>query len=671
MTESTFSTLSREGGGSGEILWAPSQADRERANITRYAEWLAEHRGLGFDSYPALWQWSVTEIEAFWESIFQYFELIAHQPYSSVLPSRAMPGATWFPGAEVNYAEHALRRRDDHIAVIAGGEDRPVTQLTYAELAEQVAAAAAGLRALGVARGDRVGGFLPNVPETLVAFLATASIGAIWSCCSPEFGVPSVVDRLQQIEPRVLFAVPGYRYNGKWFDRRDAVRGIVDALPSLQAVVLVGGEVNDANLPGHVVPFEHLLAFRAGRGAALSFDPVPFEHPLWVLYSSGTTGLPKPIVHGHGGILLEHMRCLSLQTDLKEDDRFFWFSSTGWMMWNKLISGLLLGCTIVLYDGSPSYPDLNVLWRFAEQTGMTYFGTSAPFLLACRKAGIQPGHEFDLSPLRGMGSTGAPLPPEGFRWVYEAVSPNLLLGSTSGGTDVCTSFVGPCPLLPVRAGEIQCRYLGVKAEAFDEHGRSLIDEVGELVITEPLPSMPVFLWNDPDFKRYRESYFDVYTGVWRHGDWIRITPEGSCVIYGRSDSTLNRGGVRMGTSEFYRVVEDIPEVADSLVVDTSRLGAEGRLLLFIVLREGAQLDDELRAGIRRALSQQLSPRHVPDEIHAVASIPRTLNGKKLEVPVKRVLAGVPVEKAASEDAMSNPESMQFFVDLARSNGAAP
>jgi acetoacetyl-CoA synthetase len=647
-----------------EVLWEPSAEFIAGSEMARYLSWLGETRDLKFESYADLWQWSVAEIEEFWASIWDYFQIIAHAPYSEVLPSRAMPGARWFPGAQLNYTEHALRRRDDHPAVIAGGEDRPLTTLTYAELANEVAACAAGLRRLGVGRGDRVGGFLPNVPEALVAFLAAASLGAVWSCCSPEFGVPSVVERLQQIEPKVLLAVPGYRYNGRWFDRREAVAEIVAQLRSLEAVVWVVAADAGSAVPSAPVQTTWSELLGPNMGVSLEFESVPFDHPLWILYSSGTTGLPKPIVHGHGGILLEHLRCLSLQTNVGPDDRFFWFSSTGWMMWNKLISGLLLGATIVLYDGSPSYPDLNVLWRFAEQTEMTYFGTSAPFLLACRKAGLEPGRDFDLTRLEGMGSTGAPLPPEGFRWVYDAVSSKLLLGSTSGGTDVCTSFVGASPLLPVRAGEIQCRYLGIKAEAFDPQGHSIIDEVGELVITEPLPSMPIYLWNDPEFERYRESYFSVYPGVWRHGDWIRITPSGSCVIYGRSDSTLNRGGVRMGTSEFYRVVEDIPEVADSLVVDTSRLGAEGRLLLFVVLREGVELDEGLRGRIRRALALQLSPRHVPDEIYAVEQIPRTLNGKKIEVPVKRILAGVPAEKAASEDAMSNPDSLRFFVDLA-------
>lgn len=649
-------------------MWEPSAEQVERANVTRYMHWLREKKGLNFDSYDRLWDWSVDDIAAFWESIWEFFEIQARRPYTTPLADRSMPGAQWFPGAELNYTEHALRRRDDHPALIFRSEFGAAQTMTYSELADRVAAAAAGLRRLGVVRGDRVAGFLPNVPETLIAFLATASLGAIWSCCSPEFGVRSVVERLQQIEPKVLLTVDGYRYNGKPFDRRDAVREILRQLPSVETVVILPALEPFGWTPGSAASMSWAELVRDSE--PLQFEAVPFDHPLWVLYSSGTTGLPKPIVHGHGGILLEHLRCLSLQTGLGPDDRFFWFTSTGWMMWNKLISGLLLGATIVLYDGSPNYPDLGALWQLAAETGITCLGTSAPYLLACRKAGLEPGQSYDLSHLKSIGSTGAPLPPEGFQWVYKTVKADVLLGSTSGGTDVCTSFVGPCPILPVRAGEIQCRFLGAKVEAFDEQGNSVLNQVGELVITEPMPSMPLFLWNDPDRQRYRESYFDMFPGVWRHGDWIKITAEGGCVIYGRSDSTLNRGGVRMGTSEFYRVVEDIEQVADSLVVDTSGLGSEGQLLLFIVPREGTRLDDQLEHLIRERLSRELSPRHVPNAIYAVDAIPRTLNNKKLEVPVKRILAGVALGQAASLDAMSNPESLQFFADLAKTRAVS-
>lgn len=651
----------------GALLWEPSEAVKARANLTHYLRWLERTRGLTFASYEEAWRWSVEQLEAFWASIWEYFGVRAHRPYEQVLGERRMPGARWFPGAELNYAEHALRRADDHPALVFRNEAGVRRELTYAELRRQVAAARAGLERLGVRRGDRVVAYLPNIPETTVAFLAAASLGAIWSSCAPEFGTRSVVDRFQQIEPKVLLAVDGYQYNGRPFDRRGVVAEIQAQLPTLATTVIVPYLEPNRALDGlsNVRPWSELVA----EPGELAFDPVPFEHPLWVLYSSGTTGLPKPIVHGHGGILLEQYKTLAFSKDIHPEDRFFWFTSTGWMMWNFLVGGLLQGATIVLYDGSPGYPDLNALWRLAEETGITYFGTSAPYLLSCLKAGIEPGRDFDLSRIVGIGSTGAPLPPEGFAWVYEHVKRDVLLGSTSGGTDVCTAFVGPCPLLPVRSGELQCRGLGAKVEAFDEQGRSVIGQVGELVITAPMPSMPLFFWNDPDGRRYRESYFEHYPGVWRHGDWIKINPSGSCVIYGRSDATLNRGGVRMGTSEFYRAV-DLPEVLDSLVVDTSQLGPdgrliEGRLVLFVVLRPGVELTEELKRRISEKVRRELSPRHVPDEIYAAPDIPKTLNGKKCEVPVKRVLLGAPPERAISRDALSNPESFAFYVELAK------
>jgi acetoacetyl-CoA synthetase len=644
------------------VLWTPSAAQIEAANITRYLRWLSDTAGVNLGSYRELWRWSVTDLESFWGSLAGFFQIEMHARPACALASSAMPGAEWFPGASLNYAEHALRRHDNHPALIFKRETDQPTTLSYAELAEQVAAAATGLRRLGVTRGDRVVGFLPNTPQAVIAFLATASLGAIWSCCSPEFGVPSVVDRFTQVEPKVLIAVDGYRYGGRSHDRRSALAELHRALPTLEATVIVPYLETSSDLPelGRFIRWDDLLA----QANTLRFEPVPFDHPLWVLYSSGTTGLPKPIVHGHGGILVEHFKALSLHLDLGAQDRFFWFTTTGWMMWNMLVSGLLLGSTLILYDGSPAFPDMNALWRTAEETGMTYFGTSAPFLLGCRKAEIEPGRDFDLSRIKAVGSTGAPLPPEGFQWVYEHVKRDLLLGSVSGGTDCCTAFVGSCPILPVRSGELQCRSLGAAVEAFDDLGNSVIDQVGELVITEPLPSMPVFLWNDPDRQRYHESYFDVYPGVWRHGDWIKVTGHGGCVIYGRSDSTLNRAGVRMGTSEFYRVIEELPEVGDSLVIDTSALGTEGRILLFVVLREDVTLEDDLRTRINAELSRELSPRHVPNAIYQIDSVPRTLNGKKLEVPVKRILAGAPVEMVISPDAMSNPDSLRFFTDFA-------
>jgi acetoacetyl-CoA synthetase len=646
----------------GTLLWQPSDERRAASNIQRYLAWLARERGLSLPDYEALWRWSVSELEAFWQSIWDYFGVISHQPPACVLAERRMPGARWFPGAELNYAEHALRRRDDGLAVIGRTESGLRVELTYAELADRVARASAGLRRLGVTRGDRVVAYLPNGAEALIAFLATASVGAIWSSCAPEFGVASVLDRFRQIEPKLLLAVDGYTYGGKKFDRSAEVERIAGALPTLEHTVLLTELGERRASPRGAMSFDELLSVPG----PLAFDPVPFDHPLWILYSSGTTGLPKPIVQGHGGILLEHYKALSLHCNLGPRDRFFWFTTTGWMMWNFLISGLLVGSSVVLYDGNPAHPDLLALWKMAEQERITYFGTSAPYLLACKKLGIEPKSACDLSALASIGTTGAPLPVDGFAWVYEAIGRHVLLGSVSGGTDVCTAFVLSCPLLPVHAGEIQCRGLGAKVEAFDEHGAPHTDQVGELVLTEPLPSMPVFFWSDPDGARYAESYFSVYPGVWRHGDWIKITSRGSAIIYGRSDSTLNRGGVRMGTSEFYRVVEALPEIADSVVIDTASLDeTTGKLLLFVALRPGNALTDELKKRIASTIRRELSPRHVPDRIHAVPEIPRTLNGKKLEVPLKRILTGTAPERAVNPGTLANPSALDAFVTFAQ------
>jgi acetoacetyl-CoA synthetase len=661
--------------GEPEPLWAPSEERIARSKLTAYQRWLADTKGLGFAGYQELWDWSVSDLDAFWRSIWEFFEVGEGEASAPGLAERRMPGARWFPEARLNHAELALRRRDGHPAIVAGSEDGSLRTLTRAELAGMVAAAAEGLRGLGVGSGDRVAAYLPNVPETVIAFLATASIGAIWSSCAPEFGVSSVVDRFQQIEPKVLLAVEGYRYGGRWHDRREEVAAIRAQLPTLAATVLVPAPGQEAGGsaagvaavgPGRTLAWAELVESAAGgpNRPEPRFERVPFDHPLWILYSSGTTGLPKPIVQGHGGIVLEHLKSLALHLDLGPDDRFFWFTTTGWMMWNFLVGGLLVGSTVLLYDGSPGQPDMGALWRFAEASGMTYFGTSAAYVLACIKAGVEPAAVARLDRLHSVGSTGSPLPPEGFHWLYGQVSKDILVGSVSGGTDVCTAFAQSCPLLPVHAGEIQCRALGAKVEAFDEHGRPVIEQVGELVITEPLPSMPLRFWNDPDGSRYHESYFTPWEGVWRHGDWVEITRRGSLVISGRSDSTLNRGGVRMGTSEFYRVVEGLDQVTDSLVVDASEPGGEGRLLLFVVLRPGIELDEELRRVVREAVRHELSPRHVPDEIHAITEVPRTLSGKKLEVPVKRVLAGVPLERAVSEGALANPGAIHEVVALA-------
>ncbi|MEO3742066.1 acetoacetate--CoA ligase [Plantactinospora sp. B5E13] len=664
----------------GEVLWTPPADVRDRSRIGAYLRWLRTHRGLEFADYADLWLWSVTDLDAFWRSIWDFFEVRAYAEPTATLAGARMPGARWFPGATLNYAEHVLRMPgvgDDEPMVIAHSQTRAPVTLTAAELREQVRRVRAGLVRLGVGSGDRVAAYAPNIPETLVLMLATASLGAIFSSCAPEFGTRSVLDRWRQIEPTVLVAVDGYRYGDKPIDRRAEVAQLRAELPSVLHTVVLPYLDPEAAPPAGTLSWAELTA---ETDQPLEFAAVPFDHPLYVLYSSGTTGLPKPIVHGHGGILLEHLKVLALHHDLGPGDRFLWFTTTGWMMWNYLVSGPAVGAAIVLFDGNPAVraepgrpaePDLGTLWRLAAETGTTYFGTSAPFLLACRKAGLRPAELADLSALRGVASTGAPLPAEGFRWVYDEVGTDLQLHSLSGGTDVCTGFVGGVPLLPVRAGEIACRCLGARVEARSADGTPVLDQLGELVITAPMPSMPVGFWNDPDGRRYREAYFDVYPGVWRHGDWITVSGRGSCVITGRSDATLNRGGVRLGTAEFYSVVEGLPEVTDSLVVHLEDAeGGAGELLLFVVLGDGLELDGTLRGRIVRELRTALSPRHIPDEIHQVGAVPRTLSAKKLEVPVKKILTGAPVDSAAATGALANPESLVAFERLARQRYAA-
>ena len=646
----------------GALLWEPSENIKQQSNLTKYMQWLESEKGLHFDDPEKLWEWSVNSLEDFWASIWEYFHITSSKPYKAILAERKMPGAKWFSGAELNYAEHIFRNATaSRPALVFQSEKKPLTEISWEELRQKVSTVAQALRAMGVQRGDRVVSYLPNMPEATIAFLAAASLGAIWSSCSPDFGTKSVIDRFQQIEPKVLFAVDGYFYNGKAIDRRTTITEIQQSLPTLQKTVLVSYIYPELSAEGYHNAM--LWQDMQPSNTALSFEQVPFDHPLWVLYSSGTTGLPKAIVQGQGGILLEHIKNLYLGLDLKEDDRFFWYTTTGWMMWNLLLGGLLIGTTVLLYDGSPSYPDMNALWNYAEKSNMTFFGTSAGFILACLKAGIEPGTTFDLSKLRGLGSTGSPLPPEGFQWVYDQINRDIWLASVSGGTDVCSAFLGGSILLPVHAGELQCRALGAKVESFDEHGKPLVNEMGELVITEPLPSMPLFFWNDPQEKRYHESYFDVYPGVWRHGDWVKITSSGSAVIYGRSDSTINRKGIRMGSSEIYRVVEDIPEIIDSVVVGIERPGGNYYMTLFVVLNAGIELVDALKAKIRDKIRSNLSPHHVPDDIFAIAEVPRTLNGKKLEVPIKKLFMGVSLEKAISVDSMSNPQAMQYFVEF--------
>jgi acetoacetyl-CoA synthetase len=649
-------------------LWVASEEERRNANVTRYMQWLAQEKGLHFQEREELWRWSVTHVEDFWASLWSFFNIQSSQPYTTVLTERKMPGAQWFPGARLNYAEHVFRNASSQQpALLFRSEREELREVSWAELKQQVTAIARSLRAMGVQPGDRVVAFLPNIPEAVMAFLACASIGAIWSSCSPDFGTNSVVDRFQQIEPKVLFAVDGYQYNGRSFDRISILKELQQSLPTLQHTILVpylqpekdrSTELTNARLWSTCLQ-------ESQASAELTFEQVPFDHPLWILYSSGTTGLPKAIVQGHGGILLEHLKNLVLDMNLKSGDRFFWFSTTGWMMWNLLVGGLLLNCVVVQYDGSPSYPDLNTLWRFAQDSRMNLFGTSAGFISACMKAEIEPARDFNLEHLRAIGSTGSPLPPEGFLWLYEHVKRDLWVASISGGTDVCSAFVTGSILLPVDAGELQCRSLGAYVQSFDEEGKPLIDEVGELVITEPLPSMPLFFWNDPAMQRYKESYFSVYPGVWRHGDWIRITPHGSAVIYGRSDSTINRGGIRMGSSEIYRVVEGLPEVLDSLIVGVELPHGRYYMPLFVVLRDGVVLDDALKAKIKQSLRTSISPHHVPDEILAINEVPRTLSGKKLEVPIKKLMLGMPMEKAVSMDALSNPSALRPFEEIAQ------
>jgi acetoacetyl-CoA synthetase len=637
----------------------------ERARLTEFMGWLEAERGLRFDDYDALWSWSVDDLDGFWGAIWDFFGVQADGARSPVLASREMPGARWFPNASLNYAEHLFAGKDDaETAILHAGELRELSELSWGELRAQVAATAAVLRGLGVERGDRVVAYLPNIPETIVAFLAGASIGAVWSSCSPDFGPASVVDRFAQIEPKVLFAVDGYRYGGKDFDRRETIAALQEAMPSLERTVVLPYLDAEPDLSGlrDATTWGELLA--AGEGAELSFERVPFDHPLWVLYSSGTTGLPKAIVQGQGGILLEHLKKLHLHVDAHPGDRLFWFTTTGWMMWNFLVSGLLTRAAIVLYDGNPGHPDMGVLWDLAERAGVTMFGTSASYIAACMKAGIEPAAGRDLGRLGAVGSTGSPLSPEGFDWVYEQLGADTWLFSTSGGTDLCTAFVGGVALLPVYRGELQARALGAAVEAWDEEGNALVDEVGELVVTEPMPSMPVRFWGDEDGSRYAEAYFERYPGVWRHGDWIEITSRGTAVIYGRSDSTINRSGIRMGTSEIYRAVLGIDEIVDALVVDVPRPGTDGWMPLFVVLRDGAELNEQLPKEIARRVREHCSPRHVPDRVFQIAEVPRTLSGKVLEVPVKRILMGTPPEKAASRDSLANPAALDYFVELA-------
>ncbi len=683
-------------------LWTPSPERVARAGITRYLHWLADTHGRRFDDYESLWEWSVADPEGFWASIWDFGAVKAYTPYTRVLGEREMPHAKWFEGATLNFAEHLLAqaRQPDAAtrpAIVFRDEAGTRRELSWAQLAAQAGALAATLRRLGVRRGDRVAAYLPNLPETVVALLAVTSIGAIWSSSSPDMGAASVLDRYRQIEPRVLIAVDGYRYGGKAYDRREAVRELVERLPTVEQLIVLpqldagplptefefapaqaGAAGSAAGAPGAarrvpVTRYDDAIA----RPAEPEFEPVPFDHPLWIVYSSGTTGMPKPIVHGHGGSVIETLKSRLLSLDLGPDDRVFWFTSTNWIMWNFLVGCLISGSTILQFDGNPGWPDLDTLWRFAAEERATFFGTSPAFVTMNMKADTRPGERFDLSALRTLGSTGSPLTEEGYRWVYDNVKADLLLAAVSGGTDPGTAFLDACPTLPVYAGEMQCRSLGVAVYAYDDAGQPVYGKVGELVCAQAIPSMPLFFWNDPDGRRYFESYFDTFPGppnVWRHGDWLELRrrPESvTGIIYGRSDSTINRHGIRMGTSELYRVVEDFPEVLDSLVIDLEYLGRPSFMALFVVLRDPAQgLPEALKKSILDAIRTRCSARHVPDDVFAIPEVPRTISGKKMEVPVKKILLGQPVEKAANRDSMGNPGSLDWFVEFARTRGAA-
>lgn len=649
------------------LLWSPTPERISRSQMRRYMDWLSRERGLTFSDYDSLWRWSITDLDAFWASLWDYFDIKAYKPYRAVLAKRTMPGAEWFPGAELNFVDQVLRHETDRRpAVLYASEQQGLQEMSWRSLREQVASVAALLRQRGIRRGDRVVAFAPNTPETLVAFLATVSIGAIWSVCSPDMGLNAVLDRFRQIEPKALFAVPSSHYGGKYHDKGEVVAALVDALPSVTDLILLPGTTAQP-LPTrpHLSQWSEIIA----RPADLKVEPVPFDHPLWIVYSSGTTGLPKPIVHGHGGIILVIMAMMALHNDISSDDIYHWYSSTGWIMWNAQVAGLLVGATIAIYDGSPGWPDWNRLWAFAGETKATFFGAGAAFYANCQKAGVKPRQVADLSSLRSVGSTGSPLSEDSYAWIYGELGSDIWLTSISGGTDFAGAFVAGCVLLPVYAGEMQCRCLGADIQAYDDNGNPLTDEVGELVCVSPIPSMPLYLWNDKDGSRYRDSYFDMYPGKWRHGDWIRITPRGGAVIYGRSDATINRHGLRLGTAEIYRAVEELPEVLDSLVVDLEYLGRESYMPLFVVLRPGVTLDGALKDRINQAIRKAVSARFVPNDIFQIAEVPRTLSGKKLEVPIKKILLGQPAEKVANPGTMANPGSLAWFVDFAQQQKA--
>ncbi|MFE1792213.1 acetoacetate--CoA ligase [Streptomyces sp. NPDC059525] len=648
-----------------EPLWSPGPDRIAAARVTAFQAWAAERFGAPAEGgYPALHRWSVDELDTFWQAVAEWFDVRFTTPWESVLADRSMPGARWFTGSTLNYAEHALRAAEDPAraqdpALLHVDETHEPTPVTWAELRRQVGSLAAELRALGVRPGDRVSGYLPNIPEAVVALLATAAVGGVWTSCAPDFGARSVLDRFEQVEPVVLFTIDGYRYGGKQHDRRETVAELREGLPSLRAVVHI--PLLGTPAPEGTRPWSELTS----GDTEPDFEPVPFDHPLWILYSSGTTGAPKAIVQSQGGILLEHLKQLGLHCDLGPEDRFFWYTSTGWMMWNFLVSGLLTGTTVVLYDGSPGFPDTGAQWRIAERTRATLYGTSAAYVMACKKAEVHPSRDFDLSAVKCVATTGSPLPPDGFRWLHDEVAEDLWIASVSGGTDVCSCFAGAVPTLPVHIGELQAACLGTDLQSWDPAGKPLTGEVGELVVTAPMPSMPIHFWNDADGSRYRDSYFEMFPGVWRHGDWITITDRGSVVIHGRSDSTLNRQGVRMGSADIYEAVERLPEIKESLVIGLEEPNGGYWMPLFVHLAPGAVLDEDLRKKIAATIREQLSPRHVPDEVIEVPAIPHTLTGKRIEVPVKRLLQGTPPAKAVNPGSVDNPGLLAFYEELGR------
>jgi len=645
---------------SQKVLWQPSAPFINQSNLKKFENWLNEHQGLQFPSYQELWQWSVDQPEAFWEAIWNYFQVKSYQPYRQVLSQRQMPGARWFEGATLNYAEHLFRHKAEGKTALIFQNEKGRKDILWENLEAQVLRLQQYLRQKGIGEGDRVAAYLPNVPEAIAAFMAVNSLGAVWSCCSPDFGVETVIDRFSQIEPALLLATDGYTYNGKEFSKMEEVEKIRSGIPSIRQTLFVP-TLNPAHRLENSDNWFELMEEEAS--GPLSFTPVLFNHPMWVLYSSGTTGRPKAITHSHGGVLLEHLKYMAFHNDVKAGENFFWFTTTGWMMWNFLQASLLMGATPVLYDGSPGYPDLDVLWQMAEDLPLHHFGTSAPYLTACMKKGMEPGKKQDLSALRSIGSTGAPLPPEAFEWVYSAVKEDLWLCSMSGGTDVCTAFVGGNPYLPVYKGAIQSRALGCALYAYDEMGNRVGDELGEMVIEKALPSMPIYFWGDEDNKRYLSSYFEDYPGKWRHGDWIHIFDNGSLIIQGRSDATLNRKGVRIGTAEIYNVLDKMPSIKDALILNIEQEDGGDHMPLFVVMQEGQSLSPEIIGEIKSQLKTKGSPRHVPDEVIEVPDIPYTLSGKKMEVPVKKILMGMDISKTMNRDAMRNPEAMDYFLKL--------